>query len=93
MTVTAKNMTTSTISQPLDRSVAWWAGDARLVKLSGKLLGSHVVQAGLTLLEISRFDLAEPMYEQGLILLPHLASLGWVVLKRVGCGKPTLLPL
>jgi photosystem II CP43 chlorophyll apoprotein len=30
----------------------------------------------MTLFELSRFDLARPMYDQGLILLPHLASLG-----------------
>ncbi|KAL5643103.1 hypothetical protein ACJX0J_004139 [Zea mays] len=47
---------------------AWWAGNARLINLSGKLLGAHVAHAGLI-----------PMYEQGLILLPHLATLGWGV--------------
>nr|VDD36169.1 unnamed protein product [Brassica oleracea] len=64
---------------------AWWAGNARLIKLSGKLLGAHVAHAGLivfwaetmNLFEVAHFVPEKPMYEQGLILLPHLATLGW----------------
>ncbi|NEQ95237.1 MAG: chlorophyll a/b binding light-harvesting protein [Cyanothece sp. SIO2G6] len=65
----------------------WWAGNARLVDISGRLLGAHVAHAGLivlwagliTLFEVGRFSPAQPMYEQGLILLPNMARLGYGV--------------
>ncbi|MEL7085384.1 MAG: photosystem II reaction center protein CP43 [Cyanobacteria bacterium P01_A01_bin.3] len=66
---------------------AWWSGNARLINLSGRLLGAHVAHAGLivfwtgamTLFEVAHFVPNKPMYEQGAILIPHLASLGWGV--------------
>jgi photosystem II CP43 chlorophyll apoprotein len=66
---------------------SWLSGNARLVNLSGQLLGAHIAHAGLimfwagsiTLLEIDRFVPNIPLNEQGLLLIPNLARLGWGV--------------
>lgn len=64
---------------------SWLSGNARLINLSGQLLGAHIAHAGLimfwagsvTLLELDRFIPNIPSNEQGLLLLPNLARLGW----------------
>merc|ERR1711963_697768 len=55
---------------------AWWSGNARLIEVSGKLLGAHVAHAGLmvfwcgamTLFEVAHLIPEKPLYEQGCIL-------------------------
>lgn len=66
---------------------AWWSGNARLINVSGKLLGAHVAHAGLmvfwagamVLYEVSHFVPEKPLYEQGFICIQHLATLGYGV--------------
>ena len=67
---------------------SWWSGNARFIGLSGKFLGAHLAHAALimfwsasmALFELSHFSGEKPLYEEGAILLPHLATLAlWVL--------------
>jgi photosystem II CP43 chlorophyll apoprotein len=80
-------MTVTTSTKTIDSNYDWLSGNARLIDLSGQLLGAHIAHAGLimfwagsiTLLEVSHFLSAVPVSEQGLLLIPNLARLGWGV--------------
>jgi photosystem II CP43 chlorophyll apoprotein len=64
---------------------SWWSGNARFISHSGKFLGAHLAHAALimfwsgsmTLFEVGHIFPYKFLYEQGFILLPHLATLGF----------------
>jgi photosystem II CP43 chlorophyll apoprotein len=66
---------------------SWWSGNARFIDLSGKFLGAHISHAAVIVLwagsmclfEVSHFLYEKPLYDQGFILLQHLANLGFGV--------------
>lgn len=66
---------------------SWWTGNARLSYQSGKFLAAHIGQialmafwaGALTLFELSRYNPDIALGEQGLILMPQMARLGWGV--------------
>ena len=76
-----------TLRTLLGSSYSWWSGNARLIKLSGKYLGAHVVHTALiifwcgsmALFELSHLVCNKPLFEQGFILLPHLGTLAFSV--------------
>ena len=80
-------MTVTTSINRSERDWSWLSGNARLINLSGQLLGAHIAHAGLimfwagsiTLLEVSRFNPDLPLYQQQALLIPNLARLGWGV--------------
>lgn len=71
----------------------WWSGNSRVANSSGLFISAHTGHAGLisvwaggfTLFELGRYTTESPMWDQGLVLLPHLAAEG------IGFGSGGLL--
>jgi photosystem II CP43 chlorophyll apoprotein len=67
---------------------SWWSGNSRFIDLSGKFLGAHLAHAGLimfwagsmVIFEVSHYLPEKPVYDQGFILVQHLATLGYSVI-------------
>ena len=67
-----------------DVTYGWWVGNSVVTNKSSRFIGSHVAHTGLiaftaganTLWELARFNPDIPMGHQGMVSIPHLASLG-----------------
>ncbi len=67
-----------------DVTYGWWVGNSVVTNKSSRFIGSHVAHTGLiaftaganTLWEIARYNPDIPMGHQGMVSIPHLASLG-----------------
>ena len=62
----------------------WWVGNSVVTNKSSRFIGSHVAHTGLiaftaganTLWELARYNPDIPMGHQGMVSIPHLASIG-----------------
>ena len=62
----------------------WWVGNSVVTSKSSRFIGSHVAHTGLicfaagasTLWDLGRYDPSVPMGHQGLVSIPHLATIG-----------------
>lgn len=71
------------------REYPWYQGNSRLIDTSvqGRWLAAHIAQIGIIMIWVGintfsdnqAFDPSLPMYDQGLVLIPHLAAEGFGV--------------
>jgi len=67
-----------------DVTYGWWVGNSVVTNKSSRFIGSHVAHTGLicfaaganTLWELARYNPDVPMGYQGMVSIPHLASIG-----------------
>jgi len=67
-----------------DPTYGWWVGNSVVTNKSSRFIGSHVAHTGLiaftaganTLWELARYNPDIPMGHQGMVSIPHLASIG-----------------
>ncbi len=67
-----------------DVTYGWWVGNSVVTNRAGRFIGSHVAHTGLicfaaganTLWEVARYNPEIPMGHQGMVSIPHLASIG-----------------
>ena len=67
-----------------DVTYGWWVGNSVVTNKSSRFIGSHVAHTGLicfaaganTLWELARYNPDIPMGHQGMVSIPHLASIG-----------------
>ena len=67
-----------------DVTYGWWVGNSVVTNRAGRFIGSHVAHSGLicfaaganTLWEVARYNPEIPMGHQGMVSIPHLASIG-----------------
>ena len=67
-----------------DVTYGWWTGNSMVTNRSGRFIAAHAAHTGMiafadganTLFELARYNPSVPMGHQGMVTIPHLASIG-----------------